>query len=130
MLKPIAALEGDVVEQTSDGLRVNGRLLPGSLALSADTRGVPLPRLFSGRLVINKSEIFLVSGHERSFDGRYFGPLPLSAVKGIAVPKWSVAQRIRIQIKWKKRCGLLASKLPRTATIRGGERGRLARRHL
>ena len=88
MLKPIAALESDVVEQTSDGIRVNGELLLHSIAFAADRQGRPLPKLIGMRLVISKAEIFLVSGHERSFDGRYFGPLPLSAIRGVAAPIW------------------------------------------
>ncbi|ADP72018.1 conjugative transfer signal peptidase TraF [Rhodomicrobium vannielii ATCC 17100] len=94
MLKPIAALEGDVVEQTSEGLRLNGRLLPHSLASSADSEGRPLPKLCARSLVISKGEVFLVSRHERSFDSRYFGPLPLSAVKGVATRFWAAAPEL------------------------------------
>jgi len=88
MLKPIAALEGDAVEPTGDGLRINGRLLPSSVAFPADSRGRPLPKVFAVRLVVNKGEMFLVSGHGRSFDSRYFGPLPLSFITGVAAPIW------------------------------------------
>ena len=95
MLKPIAALEGDVVEQTSVGLRVNGRLLPHSLAFPADGEGRPLPKLFAGQLVIPKGAVFLVSGHEGSFDSRYFGPIPLSAITGVSAPIWVAAENQR-----------------------------------
>ncbi|ADP70354.1 Peptidase S26, conserved region [Rhodomicrobium vannielii ATCC 17100] len=45
MLKPIAALEGDVVEQTGEGLRMNGRLLPHSSAFPKQAMiGSPLDR--------------------------------------------------------------------------------------
>ncbi|WP_415188794.1 conjugative transfer signal peptidase TraF [Rhodomicrobium sp.] len=88
MLKPIAALEGDVVEHTGEGISVNGRLLPSSVAFPADSRGRLLPKVFAVRLVVNKGEMFLVSGHGRSFDSRYFGPLPLSVITGVAAPIW------------------------------------------
>jgi conjugative transfer signal peptidase TraF len=93
MLKPIAALEGDAVEQTGEGISVNGWLLAYSSAFSADPEGRPLPRLLA-RFVISKGEVFLVSAHERSFDSRYFGPLPLSAVNGVATQLWAAAPEL------------------------------------
>ena len=101
MLKPIAALEGDVVEQTSDGIRMNGRLLPHSVAFPADSEGRPLPKLFAKRLVISKGEVFLVSGRERSFDGRYFGSLPLSAITGVAAHMGRSLEKQRPQSLWR-----------------------------
>ena len=92
MLKPVAAIGGDVVQQTPEGIAVNGALVPHSLVLTADSQGRPLPVFGPGPAVIGRDEIFLLSGmHERSFDSRYFGPLPISAVEGIAIPVWTAA---------------------------------------
>jgi conjugative transfer signal peptidase TraF len=94
MLKPVAAIGGDVVQKTPNGVTVNGVLAPNSLALAADSQGRPLPALASDPRVIQQDEVFLLSGmNQRSFDSRYFGPLPVSAVEGIAVPVWTGRKR-------------------------------------
>jgi type IV secretory pathway protease TraF len=37
--------------------------------------------------VIGHSEIFLMNPHEpASLDGRYFGPLPIASIAGLAAP--------------------------------------------
>ena len=41
MLKPVAAIAGDAVEQTPSGLVLNGKPLPDSVALAADSAGLP-----------------------------------------------------------------------------------------
>jgi type IV secretory pathway protease TraF len=39
--------------------------------------------------VIGHSEIFLMNPHEpASLDGRYFGPLPIASIAGLAEPLW------------------------------------------
>ena len=42
MLKPVAAIAGDAVEQTPSGLVLNGKALPDTVALAADSSGRPL----------------------------------------------------------------------------------------
>jgi conjugative transfer signal peptidase TraF len=91
MLKPVAGIAGDVVEETPGGLVLNGQLLPDTLALAADGDGRPLTRTREARLVVKEGEAYLIStATRRSFDSRYFGPLPLTAIEGIAVPVWIV----------------------------------------
>jgi len=92
MLKPVAGIAGDVIEQTPAGLILNGQFLPNTLALAADGRGRPLGRVREGRIVVKDNEAYLIStATGRSFDSRYFGPLPLTAIEGIAVPVWIIA---------------------------------------
>ena len=86
MLKVLAGLPGDEVLQTADALFINGRALPHSKALEADAQGRPLPALASRRFVIRAGEGMVVGDHPRSFDSRYFGPLPLAAIEGEARP--------------------------------------------
>ena len=94
MLKPVAAIAGDAVEQTPSGLVLNGKALPDTVALAADSSGRPLRRLQGSRLVIAADEAFLLSTmNGRSFDSRYFGPLPVTAIEGLAVPVWVAADR-------------------------------------
>ncbi len=42
LMKPVVAAEGDVVEVSTSGVAVNGRLLPNSSPRPADTRNRPL----------------------------------------------------------------------------------------
>ena len=94
MLKPVAAIAGDVIEQSPDGLVLNGVTLPDTAALAADSSGRPLSSPRAARFAIADNEVFLVStAIGRSFDSRYFGPLRLTAIEGLAVPVWVVAER-------------------------------------
>ena len=86
MLKVLAGLPGDEVLQTADALFINGRALPHSKALKTDSQGRPLQALASRRFVICAGEGFFAGDHPRSFDSRYFGPLPLAAIEGEARP--------------------------------------------
>jgi conjugative transfer signal peptidase TraF len=86
MLKVLAGLPGDEVLLTGDALFINGRAVPHSKALEADDEGRPLPALASRRFVIGAGEGMFLGAHPRSFDSRYFGPLPLAAIEGEARP--------------------------------------------
>ena len=87
MLKPVAALPGDVVQRTAAGLLINGQLLPNSTVLTADSHGRALDGLGDDPILIGDGEAFLVSTtNDHSFDSRYFGPVPRSIIEGVAVP--------------------------------------------
>lgn len=82
LLKRVAALPGQRVCRTGLAITVDG--LPMGDALDRDRRGRPLPVWQGCRLVAN-DELFLMNWQVRdSLDGRYFGPLPASAVIGRA----------------------------------------------
>jgi conjugative transfer signal peptidase TraF len=85
MLKVLAGLPGDEVLQTAEAL-INGRAVPHSKALDTDAEGRPLPALASPRFVLRAGEGMFLGTHPRSFDSRYFGPLPLAAIEGEARP--------------------------------------------
>jgi conjugative transfer signal peptidase TraF len=91
LLKPVAAVAGDVVEISETGVSVNGSVIPGSLAFSADSHGRPhTVRMEKGWYVVPEGQVFLLSTyHPRSWDGRYFGFLPLSAVRGTVWGVWT-----------------------------------------
>jgi type IV secretory pathway protease TraF len=59
------------------------------MALTHDRRGRPLP-VWQGCRAISQGEAFLMNWDEpNSFDGRYFGPVPVHAIIGRAKPLWT-----------------------------------------
>lgn len=82
IVKVLAALPGDVVNVDRD-VRVNGRTWPSSTIRSIDSRGRAVDlRLARGTFVVAAHSMLLLGLHPRSWDGRYFGALPSSAVTG------------------------------------------------
>jgi conjugative transfer signal peptidase TraF len=87
LLKPVAAIAGDEVEITPAGVMVNGVLLKSSATLAADGQGRPMPKIPFGRFTVGLGEVWLIVTHSpRSFDSRYFGPLPVTSIEGSAQP--------------------------------------------
>ena len=87
LLKPIVAVAGDVVEVGSRGVSVNGRLLPRSAPRGRDRRGRPLSVRWRGARALPAGTFFAVSTFdERSWDGRYWGPTPVTGLRARAVP--------------------------------------------
>ena len=83
MLKRIAAQRGQLVCREGETVRVDGE--PIGRARESDGRGRPLPD-WQGCRVLMRDEIFLMNAAPDSLDGRYFGPLPASAVRGRLTP--------------------------------------------
>ena len=87
MLKRILALPGQTVCRT--GLRIAVDKVEMGHARERDGRGRPLPA-WQGCRVLSGDEIFVMNWQSAdSFDGRYFGPIPASAVIGEALPVWT-----------------------------------------
>jgi len=87
MLKRVLALPGQTVCRKGATVLVDG--IEVGEARERDARGRPLP-VWQGCNVLGEGEIFLMNlQSEDSFDGRYFGPLPLSAVIAHAIPVWT-----------------------------------------
>ena len=87
LVKPIAAVSGDVVAVSTAGVAVNGSSVPGTAQLSRDSAGRPLRQVPAGAYPVAPGEVWLLSGHDpRSFDSRYFGPVPQANVQGVARP--------------------------------------------
>ena len=82
LLKPVVARAGDTVSTSAEGVQVNGRLLPNSAPRTKDTAGRPLVPWRFGTWVVEPGTLWALSSyHPRSFDSRYFGPVPESAVR-------------------------------------------------
>lgn len=85
-LKRVHALSGDEVCRFGRNISINGATV--SVALLHDIRGLKLPE-WSGCRTLKPDEVFLLTDHPKSFDGRYFGPIDCSAINGIAHPVWT-----------------------------------------
>jgi conjugative transfer signal peptidase TraF len=87
MAKRIAAQNGDIVCRERNAITINNRYV--AHALLADGEGRTLPT-WSGCRRLGKDEIFLLMDSVRaSFDSRYFGPVPTTAIIGKLVPIWT-----------------------------------------
>lgn len=90
MLKRVLAVPGQTVCRTGLVIAVDG--VDMGEARERDGRGRPLP-VRQGCHVIADSDVFVMNWQSAdSLDGRYFGPLPASAVIGKAVPVWTVRE--------------------------------------
>lgn len=84
LLKHIAARPGQIVCRINAVVSIEGR--PVVVARQHDGRGRPLP-VWQGCRTLHAGELLMLNpDHADSMDGRYFGPLPASAVLGRAVP--------------------------------------------
>ncbi len=87
MLKRILALPGQTVCRTDRTITVDGVAM--GEALDRDRIGRLLPT-WTGCHVVAGNEVFLMNWQSGdSLDGRYFGPLPASAIVGRADPLWT-----------------------------------------
>ena len=86
MLKHVLALPGQTV--CRERLTVLVDAIAMGMARERDGRGLPLPA-WQGCRVVAAGELFLMNWQSvDSLDGRYFGPIPASAVIGRAHPVW------------------------------------------
>jgi conjugative transfer signal peptidase TraF len=83
VLKPIAALAGDLVCRAGLVVRINGRI--AAIARALDHRGRRLPT-WRGCPRLSTAQVFLLARHPDSFDSRYYGPLDARLALGIAHP--------------------------------------------
>jgi conjugative transfer signal peptidase TraF len=87
MLKRVLALRGQTVCREAFAITVDGIAM--GEARARDGRGRPLPS-WQGCHVIGEGVLFVMNWQSAdSLDGRYFGPIPISAVIGRAVPMWT-----------------------------------------
>jgi conjugative transfer signal peptidase TraF len=91
LIKHVFALPGQIACRNELLVAVDGTV--AVTALAHDWRGRVLPA-WQGCRVIAPDEVFLMNSDEpASFDGRYFGPIPRSAIVGRALPLWTFAKR-------------------------------------
>jgi len=83
LLKQAVGLPGDVIGFQEGLLTINGQILAGTVAVSSDSQGRPVPpsRLTAG--VIPQGQALMLSQKSLSFDSRYFGLVPLESVQWV-----------------------------------------------
>ena len=87
MLKRVLALPGQTVCRTGSTITVDG--IEMGEARERDSRGRPLP-VWEGCDVVEDGKLFLMNWQAAdSFDGRYFGMTPATAVIGRVLPVWT-----------------------------------------
>ena len=91
LVKPVAAIAGDLVSVTAHGIAVNGEPVADTAQLDEDSDGRPLRPIPAGVYSVPAGAVWLLSGHDpRSFDSRYFGAVPTANIQGIARPVWVI----------------------------------------
>lgn len=87
VVKRIAALAGDLVCAKSDMVTINHH--DAARALRADVEGRPLLAWHDCRPLDPGEILLLMADVPASFDSRYFGPIPATAIIGRLVPLWT-----------------------------------------
>jgi conjugative transfer signal peptidase TraF len=85
--KIVGALPGDLVEVQPGWVSVDGQVFPDSAVAAHDSIGRRLPHVPWGRRLVAPGEVWLFGfNNVRSWDARYFGPVPLSEVRAALKP--------------------------------------------
>ncbi len=85
--KRIGALTGDTVAIAPDHVVVDGVPLPTSASRRRDSHGRAVPHIDFGNYRVRDGEVWLFGEADpRSWDSRYFGPLPTNAVRAQLMP--------------------------------------------
>jgi len=87
LIKYVGAVSGDTYAVEGSRFFINGKHV--GQVFTGDSEGKPLP-VIKGTVKVKPGEFLPVSTHiSNSFDGRYFGPISLSAIRGKATPVWT-----------------------------------------
>ena len=81
LLKPVAAEFPAVVCRFGNYIFIDGKLVAKTKNVDRQLR--TLPR-WKGCLTLKPDELFVLAGPKNSFDSRYFGPIKISQVAGVA----------------------------------------------
>ena len=85
--KVLGAVAGDVVEVEPGWVAVNGVKFANSHTAQCDSAERPLPHVLSGAYRVGMGEVWLFGfNNTRSWDARYFGPVPLAGIRGVLRP--------------------------------------------
>jgi conjugative transfer signal peptidase TraF len=96
VIKVIGALAGDRVDLLPEEIRVNGTALPQSSTRMRDSRGRAVRTLPRGSYETTADDVWLFGLHDaRSWDSRYFGPVPVNAVLGAVEPVFTLGRSAR-----------------------------------
>lgn len=83
LIKTVIAVPGQRVA-IGAGVTIDGHAIPFSDVAQRDGKGRPMVPYFGG--AVPAQSVFLHSPYRSSYDSRYFGPLPVSGILGLAQP--------------------------------------------
>jgi hypothetical protein len=83
LLKQVSGLEGDTICREETAVLINDK--HAATALLHDRNGALLPA-WDGCNALEAGEVFLLSPHPSSLDGRYSGPVSEAEILGVAAP--------------------------------------------
>lgn len=88
LIKAVVATAGQRFEITGS-VRIDGCALPHSKVAMSDGQGRAMVPFVDG--IVPADTIYLHSDFPGSFDSRYFGPLPIDGILGLAQEVWTYA---------------------------------------
>ncbi|UTH36151.1 conjugative transfer signal peptidase TraF [Pseudomonas sp. KHPS1] len=87
MLKRLVGVPGDDVLILAEGVSVNGQLHPRTQSLRKDPSGRRMPHPRFERFQLAFGDALLLSDYSHySFDGRYFGAIPMLQIEEVVTP--------------------------------------------
>ncbi len=96
--KVVLATGGDVVAVGQEAITVNGVPVPRSASRDRDDQGRALPTTVGQVFRLERDQVWIFAPHPRSFDSRVFGPVSVSAIRGVLVPIWTEGEEGRLGI--------------------------------
>jgi len=85
--KIVGALPGDIVEIEPGWVAINGKRIAHSATATHDSLDRPLSHVEWGKHVVAANEVWLFGFNDRrSWDSRYFGPIPIANMRGKLEP--------------------------------------------
>jgi conjugative transfer signal peptidase TraF len=91
ILKRVVAHPGDTVSYSEQGITVNGNPLPNTAPLAEDrTLHLNLNHYPFGTYCVQPNEVWVASTYDpRSFDSRYYGPIPKTQIQSFMIARWT-----------------------------------------
>lgn len=87
LIKPIAAIPGDMIGVFADGVSVNGVAIAHSAVAVVDSRSRHVPAVPFGVYPVWPGTVWVLSVHDPlAYDSRYFGAVPIANLRGVASP--------------------------------------------
>jgi conjugative transfer signal peptidase TraF len=86
LIKTVVAVSGQTID-IGDDVKIDGKLLAHSRLMTEDGQGRPINPYHGG--VLPPGTLFLHSNFPASFDSRYFGPVSVDSVLGLAREVWT-----------------------------------------
>lgn len=87
LIKPVAAIPGDLIAIGPAGVNVNGVPIPRSDVAHVDSQSRPVRAVPPGTYRVEPGTVWVISTHDPlAYDSRYFGAVPIANLRGVALP--------------------------------------------